>query len=154
MRVAADHHHPIYYARSYYISYLASNAGPRVPGCAAPRSHVQPRPLIDGPHLYHPWTASPPMLTPLSSSILSLLIMASQCTYALDSSKMEQHLSAGTPLLGTFAQSSDKLASWMSGFGDDATIESLSIPGTHDSLACGFSPDERWVFTNGRRLRW
>ena len=70
--------------------------------------------------------------------------MASNYAYALDSSEMEQHLSAGAPLLGTFSQSTDKLASWMSTFGDNATIESLSIPGTHDSLACGFGPAGHW----------
>ena len=69
--------------------------------------------------------------------------MASNYAYALDSSEMDRHLSAGAPLLGTFSQSTDKLASWMSTFGDNATIESLSIPGTHDSLACGFSQPER-----------
>jgi len=82
----------------------------------------------------------------LSSSILSLLIVASNYARALDSSEMERHLSAGAPLLGTFSQSNDQLANWMSTFGDDTTIESLSIPGTHDSLACGFSQNERWSF--------
>jgi hypothetical protein len=82
----------------------------------------------------------------LSASTLSLLIMASDSAYALDSSQMEQHLSTGAPLLGTFSQSNDKLANWMSGFGDDTTIESLSIPGTHDTLTCGFGQGERWLF--------
>ena len=54
-----------------------------------------------------------------------------------------EHGGAG-PLLGTFSQSNEQLASWMSTFGDNTTIESLSIPGTHDSLACGFSRDELW----------
>ncbi len=81
-----------------------------------------------------------------SCSILSLLVMASNYAYALDSTVMEQHLSAGAPLLGTFTQSTDPLASWMSTFGDSATIESLSIPGTHDSLACGFSQAKHWPF--------
>jgi len=80
--------------------------------------------------------------------ILSLLIMASNYAYALDSGEMERHLSAGAPLLGTFSQSNDQLANWMSTYGDNTIIESLSIPGTHDSLACGFgfSQDERWSF--------
>ena len=82
--------------------------------------------------------------TSFPPSILSLLIMASNYAYALDSSEMERHLSAAAPLLGTFSQSNDQLASWMSTFGDNTTIESLSIPGTHDSLACGFSRDELW----------
>ena len=76
----------------------------------------------------------------------SLLIAASSCAHALDSSKMEQHLSAGAPLLRTFSQSNDQLANWMSTFGDGTTIENLSIQGTHDSLACGFSEDECWSF--------
>lgn len=79
-----------------------------------------------------------------SCTILSLLVMASNYAYALDSTQMEQHLSAGAPLLGAFSQSTDPLASWMSTFGDNATIESLSIPGTHDSLACEFSQADRW----------
>jgi hypothetical protein len=57
---------------------------------------------------------------------------------------MERHLSAGAPLLGKFSQSADQLASWMSTSGDNTTIESLSIPGTHDSLACEFSRAELW----------
>ena len=93
------------------------------------------------------WTTSLPMpFSSLSSSIPFLLIMASNYAYALDSSQMGQHLSAGAPLLGTFSQSSDQIANWMSGFGDNTTIESLSIPGTHDSLTCGFSQGARWSF--------
>jgi len=83
-----------------------------------------------------------------SCSILSLLVMASNYAYALDSSEMQRHLAAGAPLLGTYTQSADKLTSWMSTSGDSTTIESLSIPGTHDSLACGFSRAERWPFSN------
>lgn len=79
-----------------------------------------------------------------SRSILSLLVLASNYAYALDSSEMERHLNAGAPLLGTFSSSAAQLANWMSTFGDNTTIESLSIPGTHDSLACRFSRAERW----------
>lgn len=80
--------------------------------------------------------------TSFSSSILSLLILASNSACALDSGEMERHLSAGAPLLGAYSKSDAQLASWMSKYGDNATIESLSIPGTHDSLACGFSQGE------------
>jgi len=53
---------------------------------------------------------------------------------ALDQTQMTAHLAAGAPLLGTF-DSSETSNTWMSALDDAATIQSLSIPGTHDSLA-------------------
>ncbi|CAG7852772.1 SubName: Full=Uncharacterized protein {ECO:0000313/EMBL:CCA76437.1} [Serendipita indica DSM 11827] len=54
---------------------------------------------------------------------------------ALDESQMQAHLAAASGLLGTWEESSDALAGWMSNQPDSTTFPTLSIPGTHDSLA-------------------
>ncbi|KAG8813424.1 hypothetical protein FRC17_001582 [Serendipita sp. 399] len=53
---------------------------------------------------------------------------------ALDQAQMDGHLAAGAALLGSFEQSTDPLAGWMSSQPDSTSLTSLSIPGTHDSL--------------------
>ena len=55
---------------------------------------------------------------------------------ALDEGQMQAHLAAAAGLLGTFEASSNALAGWMSNQPDSTTFPTLSIPGTHDSLAC------------------
>ncbi|PVF93124.1 PLC-like phosphodiesterase [Serendipita vermifera] len=70
------------------------------------------------------------LLSTLSiSSVLVSLVAA-----ALDPATVDAHLAAAANLLGTFEESSDSISNWMSTLDDSTTLQSLSIPGTHDSL--------------------
>jgi hypothetical protein len=67
---------------------------------------------------------------------LAVLSLPAFVVAALDASTMSAHLAAGQALLGTYSASSSSMAGWMGNAQDSATIPSLSIPGTHDSLTC------------------
>src|ERR1700761_7110016 len=71
-------------------------------------------------------------------SSLSLLSFALPLVSALDATQMTAHLAAAAPLLGTFEASTGNLTSWMSTLDDTTSIQSMSIPGTHDTLTCEY----------------
>jgi len=71
----------------------------------------------------------------------------------LDPVLMAQHLQDGKPILGTFWDSQDNLARWMSRMPDSVPIESLSIPGTHDTSTWNYTgPDETTFRTQDRSI--
>jgi 1-phosphatidylinositol phosphodiesterase len=71
----------------------------------------------------------------LSLSFFSILLT----TQALNATTMNAHLTAGARLLGKYnPPTSVNLSSWMSAYNDTTPIQSLNIPGTHDSLTCEF----------------
>lgn len=79
------------------------------------------------------------------------------CYAALDPTEMQNRLTAGSPILGefcwnphtrwaylwdligTFNDTGSELSNWLGTLSDDTPIESINIPGTHDSAACMFS---------------
>jgi len=75
-----------------------------------------------------------------SLSLFTTIVAVPFVAAALDPTTMQGHLTAAAQLLGTYSQSSDATASWMSTLDDSTTIQNMSIPGTHDTLTCELPP--------------
>ena len=76
----------------------------------------------------------------LSSILFFFLLFLRRSQAALDATTMNEHLTTGARLLGTYTPpTSRNLSNWMSAYNDSTPIQSLNIPGTHDSLTCQLS---------------
>ncbi|KAF8527333.1 PLC-like phosphodiesterase [Gautieria morchelliformis] len=64
----------------------------------------------------------------------------------LDPLKMAQHLEAGKPILGTFTNSGAPLPSWMGDLHDSTPIQSINVPGTHDTATWNYTGLDESVF--------
>ncbi|KAG9011745.1 hypothetical protein FRB94_007735 [Tulasnella sp. JGI-2019a] len=75
----------------------------------------------------------------LITTLLTMYGIARPVLGALDPTSMQQRLSAGAPILGTYKDDSGVLASWMTSLSDNTTLVSLNIPGTHDTCAWNYT---------------
>ena len=85
----------------------------------------------------------------------SVLLVLSHVHAYLDPTEMQNRLAAGRPILGdlllqrvfqasaqlknilgTFNDTGTKMSSWMGSLSNESSVETLNIPGTHDSCAC------------------
>jgi len=65
---------------------------------------------------------------------------------ALDPQKMAQHLEAGKPILGAFTNPRTPLTSWMGDLGNSTAIQSINVPGTHDTATWNYTGPNETVF--------